>query len=158
MDRIQKILGKVFNAFIVFALSLMVLFVFTNAFLRYVFNTGITQVEELSRYFFIWTVFLGTIAAFKDGQHVGVSVLVDYLKGTKLIVIKALSYLVMLLGLCIVLVGSISYTKTSMPSLGPATGIPFGIMAFSLTIATSAMLGLVFNDAYKFFRSGKREG
>jgi len=153
LSNTAKILNKVFNTFVVIALSVMVLFVFINASLRYLLNTGITQVEELSRYFFIWTVFLGTISAFKDNQHVGVTILVDNLKGTKLVIIKILGYIAMLVALGVVLAGSIAYSKTSMPSLGPATNIPFGIMALSLTLAAVSMIGLVIVDMRKYFKS-----
>jgi TRAP-type C4-dicarboxylate transport system permease small subunit len=154
----NSLVSKIFHGFIVITLSVMVLFVFTNAFLRYTFNTGITQVEELGRYFFIWTVFLGTIAAFKDNQHVGVTILIDTLKGKKLLVLKVMGYIATLIAIGIVLKGSIAYTITSMPSLGPATGIPFGIIACSLTVAAIAIIGLVLVDAYKYFASvGKKE-
>lgn len=158
LDNVSKIINTIFNIFIVVALSAMVLLVFTNAALRYLANTGIAEVEELGRYFFIWTVFLGTIAAFKDGQHVGVDVLIKTLKGTKLLVFKTIGYIAIFIALGVVLVGSISYVRTSMPSLGPATGIPFGIMAFSLTLAMVSMLSLVVVDMVKFYKNYGQKG
>lgn len=157
-NNISKVLDVIFKVFVVVALGCMVILVFTNAALRYLANTGISQVEELGRYFFIWTVFLGTIAAFKDGQHVGVDVLINALKGTKLLVLKTIGYIGIIAALGIVLVGSISYVKTSMPSLGPATGIPFGIMAFSLTLAMGSMLGLTIINMIKFFKNFGQKG
>jgi len=44
-------------------LALMVVLVFGNVVLRYVFNSGITMSEELSRWLFVWLIFLGAIIA-----------------------------------------------------------------------------------------------
>ena len=73
---------KVVNGTLVVALGAMALIVFTNAFLRYVFNSGIPAGEELSRYLFVWVCALGTIVAYREGRHIGVDFLIVALRGT----------------------------------------------------------------------------
>ena len=51
------------NTIIVVSLALMVIMVFSNVVLRYVFNSGITATEELSRFLFLWLIFIGAIVA-----------------------------------------------------------------------------------------------
>ena len=51
---------------IVVCLALMVILVFGNVVLRYVFNSGITMSEELSRWLMVWLTFLGAIVALRE--------------------------------------------------------------------------------------------
>jgi TRAP-type C4-dicarboxylate transport system permease small subunit len=57
------------------ALALMVILVFSNVVLRYGFNLGITFSEEVSRFLFIWVVFLGAVLTLRDNAHLGVHML-----------------------------------------------------------------------------------
>ncbi len=60
-------------------LMVMVVLVFGNVVLRYVFNAGITLSEELSRWLFVWMIFLGAIVALRDHAHLGTDMLVGRL-------------------------------------------------------------------------------
>jgi TRAP-type C4-dicarboxylate transport system permease small subunit len=64
---------------IVAALAIMVVLVFGNVVLRYVFNSGITLSEEVSRWLFVWLTFLGAIVALKEHGHLGSDMLVSRL-------------------------------------------------------------------------------
>ena len=44
----------------------MVVLVFGNVVLRYVFNSGIAVSEELSRWLMVWLTFLGAIVALRE--------------------------------------------------------------------------------------------
>lgn len=67
-------------------LALMVVLVFGNVFMRYALNSGITLSEELSRWLFVWTIFMGAIVALKEHGHLGTDMLVGRLgsRGKKL--------------------------------------------------------------------------
>src|SRR5215210_5199851 len=64
---------------IVVLLVAMVILVFGNVVLRYAFNSGITVSEELSRWFFVWLVFLGAIVGMREHGHLGVDTFVRML-------------------------------------------------------------------------------
>jgi TRAP-type C4-dicarboxylate transport system permease small subunit len=140
---IETLITKAFGLIVtIFTLS-MVGMVFTNAVLRYAFRTGIPEAEELSRYLFIWLCFLGTIAAFRDGQHVGVDMFVNMMPP------KVKKYVV-LTGQCITMavfaimfIGGIAYMKTGGASEGPSTGIPFGYMSVAICVASVAMAAIL---------------
>ena len=53
-------------------LAMMVILVFSNVVLRYGFNPGITFSEEVSRFLFIWVVFVGAVLTLRDNAHLGV--------------------------------------------------------------------------------------
>lgn len=56
---------------IAFFLAVMIALVFTNVVLRYCFSTGFAWSEEIARLCFIYLVYLGTIGAMRDNQHLG---------------------------------------------------------------------------------------
>ena len=57
-------------------MMLMLLTTFTNVIARYVFNNSFQWAEELSRYSFIWLVFLGAVIATKYRRHIVIDVVV----------------------------------------------------------------------------------
>jgi TRAP-type C4-dicarboxylate transport system permease small subunit len=154
----QNILLNILNYFTAFALVVMVVLVFINAFLRYAFNSSIPASEELSRYFFIWVSFLGAIVAFKDKRHVGVDILTQKLKGVPKKVVETIGDLIMLFAFGVMFFGGISFFLTSATSKGPTTGIPFGFISVSIIVASVAMAGLVIFGLYKRFSSKEEEG
>jgi C4-dicarboxylate transporter DctQ subunit len=62
-------------------LVLMCLSTLGNVIARYVFGAPISWAEELSRYSFIWLVFLGAALCSKHGRHVAIDALVLLLPG-----------------------------------------------------------------------------
>lgn len=74
-----KKLGNVFNAFernvLMITLVVMVIIIFTNVVMRYVFNNSLSWSEELARFMFIWFSWIGVSAGLKDGEHLRVELL-----------------------------------------------------------------------------------
>ncbi|MFM7026807.1 MAG: TRAP transporter small permease [Limnohabitans sp.] len=70
---------RILNGFMAACLALMVVLVFGNVFMRYALNSGITLSEELSRWLFVWTIFMGAIVALKEHGHLGTDMLVGRL-------------------------------------------------------------------------------
>ena len=70
---------RALRLFIVACLAAMVVLVFGNVVLRYVFNTGITISEEASRWLFVWMTFVGAIIALRKHAHLGMDSLVSRL-------------------------------------------------------------------------------
>ena len=56
---------------IAFFLAVMIALVFANVVLRYCFSTGFAWSEEVARLCFIYLVYLGSIGAMRDNQHLG---------------------------------------------------------------------------------------
>jgi TRAP-type C4-dicarboxylate transport system permease small subunit len=52
-----------------FFLAVMIVLVFMNVLLRYLFSTGFAWSEEIARLCFIYLVYLGSIGAMRDNQH-----------------------------------------------------------------------------------------
>jgi TRAP-type C4-dicarboxylate transport system permease small subunit len=53
---------------------LIIALTFFQVLLRYVFNSPVAWIEEISRYLFVWIVFLGSAVAFRSGTHIKVDI------------------------------------------------------------------------------------
>ena len=97
MKFLSDLFFKTVEVLLVVFLSAMVVMVFGNVVLRYGFNSGIINSEELSRFLFIWITFLGAIIAVREGTHLGLDTVVRMLPRTGKVICLVLSELLMLL-------------------------------------------------------------
>ena len=65
------------------SLVLTTLIIFALIIMRSVFNNSLTWSEELTRYIFIWQIWLGVSIAQKEKQHLKVELLFNFFKGEK---------------------------------------------------------------------------
>ena len=138
-----NIISKCFGFIVTLFTLSMVGMVFTNAVLRYAFRTGIPEAEELSRYLFIWLCFLGAIAAFRDGQHVGVDMFVNLMPPKVKRYVVLCGQVITMAVFAVMFIGGIDYMKTGGSSEGPTTGIPFGYMSVAVCVASLAMAAIL---------------
>jgi TRAP-type C4-dicarboxylate transport system permease small subunit len=58
-------------------LAAAVILMSVQIFLRFVFNSPLTWTEEVDRYLFVWSVYLGSAVALAKGSHIRVTFLID---------------------------------------------------------------------------------
>lgn len=148
-NKISEYLEKTLNVIMAIALAIMVVLVFGNVVLRYLFNSGITWSEEMSRYLFVWLTFLGAISAFKNNEHLGVDMVIKRLPIKMKKVTLVISDLIILFVLILILDGSWKMTLLNIDSKAPATGMPLAFV-YGTGIVVSVSMGLmVFNNLYR---------
>ncbi|MED4206528.1 TRAP transporter small permease [Neobacillus mesonae] len=153
MQKISKICNKFLNVCISLSLASMSIMVFGNVILRYIFNSGITWSEEMSRFLFVWMVFLGAIACLKDNMHLGVDLVVNALPPKLKKIAFVISNLLVLYVLWLLLVGSWKMTLLNMNSTAPATGLPLAYL-YGIGIVTSlSMAAIVIIRMFQTFTS-----
>jgi TRAP-type C4-dicarboxylate transport system permease small subunit len=129
------------EAVLVLLMVSMVLMVFGNVVLRYGFNSGITFSEELSRWAFVWMVFLGAIVALRDRGHLGTDVLVSRLGPMGKKICLALAETGMLYCCWLLFSGSWAQVKINLGVQAPVTGWSMAwLTAAGLVFAISAAL------------------
>jgi len=144
---VQAVLDRAFKgveALLAMLLLAMVLMVFGNVVLRYVFNSGIVVSEELSRFCFVWLTFIGAIVAVRDGAHLGMDNVVARLgRRGKLVCLAASETLIVVC--CVVLFwGTSRQHEVNATTMAPVTGLSmiwlFGLgYLISICIATMAL-------------------
>lgn len=137
-----KVSNTILNSAIALTLAIMSILVFGNVVLRYAFNSGITWSEEMSRFLFVWMVFLGAIAALKDNMHLGVDLVVNALPLKLKKVVFIISNLLVLYILWLLLEGSWKMTVLNMNSTAPATGVPLSFL-YGIGLVTSVSMGWI---------------
>lgn len=139
MKSLDRFITRAMNTVIVVAMTLMVIMVFGNVVLRYVFNSGITMSEELARFCFLWLIFVGAVVAMRERAHLGVDSLLARLPRGGKICLVLLSNALMLWVCYLFFVGSWVQTVVGWGTLKPATGIP---MAFHYATGLFMSVGI----------------
>jgi len=130
---------RLLKALIALCLVLMVAAVFGNVVLRYAFNTGLTLSEELSRWLFVYLVFLGAVVAMREHGHLGMDGLVKRLPPAGKKACLVASHLLMLWATWLLLKGSWAQTVINFESTAPASGLPLAVVyAAGLVYGASA--------------------
>jgi len=139
------------NSLLAVMLGIMFIIVFLNVIFRYGFNTGLTWSEELTRYVFVWLIFIGSIVALKDDNHLKVTMVVEKLpaklqKITAVVVELLLLYLVWL-----IFDGGLKMTQLNTANISPALGIPMSLLYVSSVVAAVGMVLVVLLRLYRIF-------
>lgn len=149
MRQILNKIEQLINLIMALSIAGMSILIFTNVILRYAFHTGITWAEEMSRFMFIWMVFLGSILALKDGTHIGMDILVRRVPEKLRKILLLIGNFIILVISFIILCGSLKMTADSIESKAPATGLSLSLM-YGVGIIMS--LGMILISAMKFFK------
>jgi TRAP-type C4-dicarboxylate transport system permease small subunit len=120
----------------------MVAMVFGNVVLRYAFNSGITVSEELSRIFFVWLVFIGAVAAMRDGAHLGMDTVVAKLGRRGKLACLVASELIVLACCVMVFWGTGRQHEVNATNAAPVTGLSMA-WVFGVAYFTSAGIGRI---------------
>ncbi|MDM0083497.1 TRAP transporter small permease [Variovorax sp. J31P179] len=116
------------TALMAVALMIMVALVFGNVVLRYVFNSSITQSEEISRWLFVWITFMGCVVALREHTHLGTDALVSRLPPMGKKICLALGHVTMLYVCYLVFRGALEQARINMDVLAPSTQLPMAIL------------------------------
>ena len=130
-------------------LALMVILVFGNVVLRYGFNSGIVFSEEVSRFLFIWLVFLGAVLMLKENGHLGVHTLTKRLPLAGQKFCKLISDLLTLLCCVLLTKGGWALVLMNMKNYALVSEIPLGIIFISCLICSVGMGILLLNSIWR---------
>ncbi len=145
MTTIVDLYFKLLKLLIVLCMAAMVVLVFGNVVLRYAFNSGISVSEELSRWFFVWMIFLGSLVALKERAHMGLDSLVRRLPPTGKRICLVIGHLLMLYICWLVFSGSWQQAVINWQVVAPASGLSMGLFyAAGLVFGASAAAILVY--------------
>lgn len=142
---------RMLGMLMVLCLAGMVVLVFGNVVLRYGFNSGITSSEEVSRWLFVWLVFLGAIVALRERQHLGVEILVRRLPVIGQKICLVISQLLMLATLWLFLRGSWEQTIINIDVEAPATGWSMSIVYLVGIVFSVSAGAMVLWDLFRLF-------
>lgn len=131
MNKIADNIAKVIEVIVVALTAVMSVLVIANVFMRFVFDSGIVISEELSRYLFIWIVFLGAIVAMRRNAHIYVDFIRNSLPPMIQWVVRLVVDLFMVYVCYLLTVGAIELADYNMADHSPVANIPMGYIYIS---------------------------
>lgn len=143
---------RLLTALMVAALAIMVVLVFANVVLRYVFNSGITLSEELSRWLFVWLTFMGAIVAMHEGAHLGTDMLVSRMsvRGKKACLV--LGHVLMLYICWMLFKGSLDQVKINWDSTSAVMEVSQAFFYSSGVVCAASGAVILLNHLWRLLR------
>ena len=126
----SKLLVKLLEWLLIGVFGLMVVLVFGNVVLRYGFNYGIIFSEEVSRFLFVWMVFLGSVLMLRDNGHLGVHTVTKLLPLAGKKACKFVSDATTLACCVLMTYGGWKIVGLNMVNYAPVSGLPIGNRLF----------------------------
>ena len=140
----------------VFLMSFMTLVTFIQVVMRKVFNNSLSWSEELARYLFIWTIYIGISYGVKMDKHVAVDAVYSYMpKGVKKYYAMIAYALFLLFAVAIVYYGvTVVGMQISSGQVSPAMGLP---MQYVYVAPVVGMVLTVIRLVQKIIEAAKAE-
>jgi TRAP-type C4-dicarboxylate transport system permease small subunit len=141
------------------ALMFLIIFLtFVQVLLRYVFSNPVAWIEEMSRYLFVWIVFLGAALAFRRGEHIQVDILKN-LGGRAFAVIATMRMLATSAAiLMLAWSGALVAWRNRSISSFTLPDFPAVLFYAAVPIACLLMLAGLWLWGLETYRNGKRKG
>ena len=149
ISRIVEVYYRSIKIVMAVLLAAMVVLVFGNVVLRYVFNSGIAISEELSRWLFVWMVFLGAIVGLREHAHLGVDSFVKLLSPMGRKICYALSHTLMLYASVLLTEGSWKQTVLNWDTTAPASGLSVGLFYAAGLVFGVASIPILLHDLFR---------
>lgn len=150
-DRFADAYFKLIEHVLVLCLGAMVIMVLGNVVLRYGFNSGITVSEELSRFLFVWMVFLGAVTGMRENAHLGVDMVVRKLPVLGRKVCLALSEALMLLCCVLFFWGTWQQHDINVGNLAPVTELPMEWVFGVAYVSAGSMAVMIVAKLWRLF-------
>lgn len=139
MTKIMLYIEKILKFLVVSAIGLMLSIVFLQVISRYVFNYTPSFAEELSRYLFVWVVFLSLPLVAKGGGHMAIETITSRIKGTKLKVCRVLADSFTIIFLVLMTVYGIRMVSIANFQTSPAMVIPMSWVYVVIPVGCAIM-------------------
>jgi len=139
---LARLVDHLLDALLAGLLLAMVLMVFGNVVLRYVFNSGIVVSEELSRFCFVWLSFIGGVVAMREGTHLGMDNVVSKLSRRGQLACLATSQLLIVVCCAVLVWGTWRQHEINASTAAPVTGLSM-IWIFGLGYVVGGCIALL---------------
>jgi TRAP-type C4-dicarboxylate transport system permease small subunit len=106
---------------------------------RVVFN-ALTWSEELSRYLLVWGTFFGATLAYKRGNHIAVTFIIDFFPTRLRVWFNILTYLLSLAFFVIVAQQGLNMISMQVFQVSPALQLPMQYVYWSIPLSCGIMI------------------
>lgn len=139
MNAVMRCVENVLKFLIVAAIGLMLGIVFLQVVSRYCFNYTPSFAEELSRYLFVWVVFLSLPLVAKNGGHMAIETITSRLSGAKLKICRVLADIFTMVFLALMTVQGIRMAWIAHFQTSPAMLLPMSYVYAVIPLGCAIM-------------------
>lgn len=161
MKFINKIDKHFEQSLLVVLFTTMVVVLFTQVVMRAVFNNSLAWSEELTRYCFIYLVFIGISYAVKKRRHLNLTIFINILNNKGKKTLNLFSDLLFLLFAVFILSYGVGLTIDTFKfeQITPSLGIPMGVIYAGVPIGMAlTIIRLIQNIYFEFKRKHYPDG
>lgn len=150
MQRTIEKINTLVSFLLAFSLMFMFVLIFLNVVLRFVFSTGVAMAEELARFAFLWTTFLGAWLAVGENQHIGITGLRGMISERYHWNLDLLDSGIKVVVLAVVIFGAWEILLANLGGRAPVSGAPVAIGFIAVVVG---MAFLLTTFLYRFYLS-----
>jgi len=123
-----------------------------------VFFSALTWSEELSRYLLVWGTFFAATMAYKRGNHIAITFVIEALPPRIQAVFVFLSYFLSFAFFMTAAYYGWQMIQLQVFQISPAMGIPMKFIYYSIPISMSIMMVHAFSGIFRQFRKMAAKG
>lgn len=142
MKRSLDLMFYLLDCVLVLLLAAMTVMVFVNVVLRYGFGNGLDISDEMSRFCFVWLIFLGSISAMRRNMHMGFDLVVTTVGPSARRVLLTVANGLILAVCLLILTGTIMQWHVNATNIAPVTRMPM-IWVFGVAVPMSLAIGIM---------------
>lgn len=135
-----QVLKRVTDGFVVTFFISLILLVFVQVIFRYVFHNSQPWVDELSRFLFVWIVYLGGTITIRKGINITFDLLIDSFKGKTWTVVFTLVNVICIAFLILIVVLGFNIAYINRVQLSSLMGLNMGIVTLAIPIGGLLMI------------------
>ena len=154
MKKLLCYMEKTFAAATIVGIGLMLAIIFLQVISRYFFGHSPSYSEELSRYLFVWVVFLSLPVVSRQGGHMVVGLLLERFSGAPLRRIKIVGGVCGIAFLAIMVYQGIRMIQLASWQTSPAMEIPMSYVYVAIPLGCTAMLLVAIDELIDVIRGG----
>ncbi len=157
MKKLLEYLENTLKFLVVTAIGLMLCIVFLQVITRYAFNFTPSFAEELSRYLFVWVVFLSLPLVAKTGGHMAIETLTSRISGKKLKTCRVLADIFTIIFLLIMTWHGTKMVQLAHFQTSPAMVIPMSYVYSVIPFGCAVMCIYVINHFISLLRTAPED-
>jgi C4-dicarboxylate transporter DctQ subunit len=160
LEHVGRSCNAIAKLLLVVMSAVMAVTILAQVFLRYVVKASLPWSEELARYLMVWIGLMGASLAMHEGRHVGVTLLVDRLRGGVQKVVTGCALLAVLWFLWLMISQGAVLLQNIWQQRSPALNLPMVIPYAAIPLGAIFMAVQVLLALCRLFRGGgeAREG
>ena len=150
MQNVGDFLDKIASSIAAAAFLIMSVLVIMQVISRCFFSYSFQWAEEMARYLFIWSTMLASACAIRVHIHIGVDVLVNYVRGSLQFAMKLAAQFFIIAAVCILIVYGGQQALEALHSGQTATSFPVSAGVLYMSIPVSGVLMLWYSVTQVF--------